>query len=51
MGIENGFLIFPLTSVTNREYGTGASLRVGAARTIFRQAASVTFRNLIAFFS
>jgi hypothetical protein len=51
MGIENGVLIFPRTSVTNREYGTGASLRAGSARTIFPQAASATFRNLIAFFS
>jgi hypothetical protein len=51
MGIENGGLIFPRTSVTNREYGTRASLRADPARTIFPQAVSTTIRNLIAFFS
>ena len=51
MGIENGGLIFPLTSVTNREYGTRASLRAGPARTIFPEAVSATIRNLIPFFS
>jgi hypothetical protein len=40
MGIENGALIFPRLSVTNREYGTRSSLRVSPARRIFRQAAS-----------
>jgi hypothetical protein len=51
MGIENGGLIFPPTSVTNRERGTGASLRAGPARTIFHQAASAPLQDLIAFFS
>ncbi|WP_291686077.1 hypothetical protein [Bradyrhizobium sp.] len=51
MGIENGGLIFPQTSVTNREYGTRASLRADPARTIFPEAVSATIRNLIPFFS
>jgi hypothetical protein len=51
MGIENGGLIFPRTSVTNREYGTRASLRPDPAGTIFSKAVSTTIRNLIAFFS
>jgi hypothetical protein len=51
MGNENAGLIFPPTSVTNREYGTRAGLRADPARTIFHQAVSRTSRNLIAFFS
>jgi hypothetical protein len=51
MGNQNGGLIFPRTSVTNREYGTRASLRADPAGTIFPQAVSKTSRNLIAFFS
>jgi hypothetical protein len=51
MGIENGRLIFPPSSVTNREYGTRASLRPDPAGTIFSKAFSTTIRNLIAFFS
>ena len=50
MGNENAILIFPPSSVMNREYGTGASLRLRPARTIFRQAASATFRKLIRVF-
>jgi hypothetical protein len=51
MGIEIDGLIFPLTSVTNREQGTRASLRAGPARTIFEAAVSAPLQYLIAFFS
>jgi hypothetical protein len=51
MGNENGSFIFPRLSVTNREYGTRASLRLDPAGTIFPKAISTTIRNLIALFS
>jgi hypothetical protein len=51
MGIKNGGPIFPPATVTNREYGTRASLRPDPAGTIFSKAVSTTIRNLIAFFS
>src|SRR5450756_2398465 len=46
-GIENGCVIFPRPSVTNRDYGTRLSLRAAPSGTILPPAASTTFRNLI----
>ena len=42
---ETTLSIFGQLSVTNREYGTSASLRVGPAGTIFDRAASTPFAN------